>query len=294
MTAPMTGQTCVITGATSGIGRAAAQELAGLGAEVVIVARDGGRGARARDEIAATTGNAATRFELCDLASLGQIRGLADRLLATCPEIHVLVNNAGLTMARHAVTEDGFEHTFAVNHLAPFLMTNLLLDRLQASAPARVVTVSSDAHSGATIPFDNLNGEQGYSAWSVYGWTKMANILFTRELARRTAGTGVTATCLHPGVVATGFGRSAPLVIKLFQVIARPLLLDPKRGADTLVWLASSPEVAGASGGYYVKRKLTEPSPAARDAATARRLWEISERLTSQRSATGLDRQRST
>lgn len=280
MTGIMEGRTCVLTGATSGIGRAAAQELARIGGEVVIVARDAGRGAAACDEVISATGNSATRYELCDLASLDQIRGLADRLLARCPQLHVLVNNAGLTMARHTITEDGFELTFAVNHLAPFLLTGLLLERLRASAPARVVTVSSDAHRGSEIPFDNLNGEHGYSAWSVYGWTKLANILFTHELARRTAGTGITATCLHPGVVATGFGRTAPLVIRLFQSVARPLLLDAKRGADTLVWLASSPEAEGADGGYYVKRQLTEPTAAALDSTTARRLWEVSERLT--------------
>ncbi len=280
MTSSMEGRTCVITGATSGIGRAAAEELAGLGAEVVLVARDRDRGARAREEIATATGNDSIRVEICDLASQGQIRNLADRLLTTCPKIHALINNAGLTMARHTLTEDGFEYTFAVNHLAPFLLTGLLMDRLESSAPARVVTVSSEAHHGSKIPFDNLNGELGYSAWSVYGWTKLANILLTAELGRRMADSGVTATCLHPGVVATGFGRTAPLVIKLFQAIAKPLLLDSKGGADTLVWLASSSEVEGASGGFYVKRKLTEPSPEACDAHTARRLWEVSERLT--------------
>lgn len=276
----MSGRTCVITGATSGIGRAAAEELARRGARVVLVARNPDKGALARDEIVSATGNDAISVERCDLAAQVQVRSLADRLLASPHEIHVLINNAGLTMARHAVTEDGVEHTLAVNHLAPFLLTVLLRERLTASAPARVVTVSSDAHHGAAIPFDNLNGEHGYSGWSVYGWTKLANILFTRELARRTEGLGITATCLHPGVVATGFGRTAPLVIKWFQRIARPLLLDSRRGADTLVWLASSSDVQGASGGYYVKRRLTEPSPAAMDAGTARRLWETSERLT--------------
>jgi NAD(P)-dependent dehydrogenase (short-subunit alcohol dehydrogenase family) len=276
----VTGRTCVITGATSGIGRAAAESLAAKGARLVIVARDSERGARARHEIVSATGNQAVRAEICDLASQRQIRELADRLLATEGVLHVLVNNAGLTMARHTLTEDGREYTFAVNHLAPFLLTGLLLDRLVDSAPSRVVTVSSDAHHGAQIPFDNLDGERGYSAWSVYGWTKLANVLFTRELARRTADTNVTATCLHPGVVATGFGRTAPMVISLFQKVARPLLLDARRGADTLVWLASSPDVEGESGGYYVRRMLKEPSAAARDDATARRLWKVSARLT--------------
>jgi NAD(P)-dependent dehydrogenase (short-subunit alcohol dehydrogenase family) len=277
----MDGRVCVITGATSGIGRAAASELAALGARVVIVARDPGRGAAARDEIAEETGNREVALEVADLASQRQVRELAARLLASLPEIHVLINNAGLTLGERRLTEDGLEETFAVNHLAPFLLTNLLLDRLRSSAPARVVTVASAAHRGAAIPFDDLNGERGFSGWLAYGWTKLANILFTAELARRLDGSGVTATCLHPGVVATGFAREGPLLIREFQRwVGRLLLLDPKRGADTLVWLASSPEVAGASGGYYDKRRLVVPSRAARDAAAARRLWQLSERLT--------------
>ena len=277
----MDGRVCVITGATSGIGRAAASELAALGARVVIVARDPVRGAAARDEISRETRNHEVALEVADLKSQRQVRDLAARLLAALPEIHVLVNNAGLALAERRLTEDGLEETFAVNHLAPFLLTNLLLDRLRASAPARVVTVASAAHRGAVIPFDDLNGERGFSGWLAYGWTKLANILFTVELARRLEGSGVTATCLHPGVVATGFGREGPLLIREFQRwVGRLLLLDPQRGADTLVWLMSSPEVAGASGGYYVKRRLQTPSRAARDAAAARRLWKVSERLT--------------
>lgn len=280
-TKPMDGRVCVITGATSGIGRAAAGELAALGARVVIVARDPVRGAAARDEISRETRNHEVALEVADLKSQRQVRDLAARLLAALPEIHVLVNNAGLALAERRLTEDGLEETFAVNHLAPFLLTSLLLDRLRASAPARVVTVASAAHRGAVIPFDDLNGERGFSGWLAYGWTKLANILFTAELARRLDGSGVTATCLHPGVVATGFGREGPLLIREFQRwVGRLLLLDPQRGAETLVWLASSPEVAGASGAYYVKRRLVTPSRAARDAAAAHRLWLLSERLT--------------
>jgi len=277
----MDGRVCVITGATSGIGRAASSELAALGARVVIVARDPGRGAAVRDEIARETGNHEVVLEVADLKSQRQVRELAARLLASLPEIHVLVNNAGLTLAERRLTEDGLEETFAVNHLAPFLLTNLLLERLRSSAPARVVTVASAAHRGAAIPFDDLNGERGFSGWLAYGWTKLANILFTIELARRLEGSGVTATCLHPGVVATGFGREGPLLVREFQrLLGRVFLLDPTQGADTLVWLASSPEVAGASGGYYAKRRLVTPSRAARDAAAACRLWQESERLT--------------
>ena len=277
----MDGRVCVITGATSGIGRAAAEQLASLGARLVIVARDPARGAAARDEIVAATGNREVALEIADLASQRQVRELAARLLAAEPEIHVLVNNAGLALGERRLTEDGLEETFAVNHLAPFLLTNLLLERLRGSSPARVVTVASAAHRGAAIPFDDLNGERGFSGWIAYGWTKLANILFTAELARRLAGSGVTATCLHPGVVATGFGREGPFLVREFQrLLGRVFLLDPKQGADTLVWLASSPEMEGASGGYYAKRRLATPSRAAGDAAAARRLWQESERLT--------------
>ena len=277
----MDGRVCVITGATSGIGRAAAEQLAALGARLVIVARDPARGAAARDEIVAATGNREVALEIADLASQRQVRELAARLLAAEPEIHVLVNNAGLALGERRLTEDGLEETFAVNHLAPFLLTNLLLERLRGSSPARVVTVASAAHRGAVIPFDDLNGERGFSGWIAYGWTKLANILFTAELARRLAGSGVTATCLHPGVVATGFGREGPFLVREFQrLLGRVFLLDPKQGADTLVWLASSPEMEGASGGYYAKRRLATPSRAAGDAAAARRLWQESERLT--------------
>lgn len=276
----MEGRVCVITGATSGIGRSAARDLAALGARVVIVGRSEERAEAARREIEQATGGRKVEVEIADLASQAQVRALAARLLSACPEIHVLVNNAGLTLSERHLTEDGIEETFAVNHLAPFLLTTLLLDRLGASAPARVVTVASDAHRGARIPFDDLNADSGFSGWAAYSWTKLANILFTTELARRIEGTGVTATCLHPGVVATRFGNEGPWFIRLFQRLARPFLIDADRGADTLVWLAASPEVAGASGGYYVRRKLEEPSRAARDAAAARRLWDISERLT--------------
>jgi retinol dehydrogenase-14 len=276
----MDGRVCVLTGTTSGIGRAAAFDLAALGATLVMVARDRDRAEAVRQEVVAGTGNRAVEVETVDLASQAQIRALAGRLVAAHPEIHVLANNAGLTLSERRVTEDSLEETFAVNHLAPFLLTNLLLDRLRASAPARVVTVASDAHHGSTIPFDDLNATSGYSGWAAYGWSKLANILFTLELARRLEGTGVTATCLHPGVVATGFGRQGPWFVRAFQKVSSRFLLDPKQGADTLVWLASSPDVEGASGGYYVKRKLTEPSRAARDAAAASRLWRVSEQLT--------------
>jgi NAD(P)-dependent dehydrogenase (short-subunit alcohol dehydrogenase family) len=273
----MKGKICVVTGATSGIGKAAATALAGLGATVVLVGRDRGRTEAAAAEIAPVS--ASPRAEVADLASLGQVRGLAGRL-AGLERIDVLINNAGLVLGERRITPDGLEHVFALNHLAPFLLTNLLLPKLAASAPARVVTVASDAHSAARLDLSDPNLEHGWDSWRSYSNSKLANILFTRELARRLAATGVTANCAHPGVVRTGFGRESRPLLKLGITIARPFMLSPERGADTIVYLASSPDVAGQTGGYYVKRQRREPSAAARDDAAARQLWELSEKLT--------------
>ena len=274
----MNGKVCVVTGATSGIGKAAATALARMGAQIVLVGRDQGRLEATAAEIGA---NAAVppKAEIADLASMEQVRALAGRL-GELERIEVVVNNAGLVLGERRVTEDGFEHVFAVNHLAPFLLTNLLLPKLTGSAPARVVTVTSDAHSAAKLDLDDPNLEHGWDSWRSYANSKLANILFTRELARRLDGTGVTANCAHPGVVRTGFGREGKPLLRLGTTIARPFFLSPERGADTIVYLASSPDVAGETGGYYVKRQRREPSAAARDDAAARRLWDISEKLT--------------
>lgn len=274
----MKGTVCVVTGATSGIGRAAATALAKLGATVVMVGRDRGRTEAAAAQIAAVSASP-PRTEIADLASLEQVRGLAGRL-AGLERIDVLINNAGLVLGERRLTPDGLEHVFALNHLAPFLLTNLLLPTLTASAPARVITVTSDAHSAARLDFSDPNLEHGWDSWRSYANSKLANILFTRELARRLDGTGVTANCAHPGVVRTGFGRESRPLLKLGITIARPFMLSPKRGADTIVYLASSPDVAGQTGGYYVKRQRREPSAAARDDTAARELWELSERMT--------------
>jgi len=274
----MKGTVCVVTGATSGIGRAAATALAKLGATVVMVGRDRGRTEAAAAQIAAVSASP-PRTEIADLASLEQVRGLAGRL-AGLERIDVLINNAGLVLGERRLTPDGLEHVFALNHLAPFLLTNLLLPTLTASAPARVITVTSDAHSAARLDLHDPNLEHGWDSWRSYANSKLANILFTRELARRLDGTGVTANCAHPGVVRTGFGRESRPLLKLGITIARPFMLSPERGADTIVYLASSPEVAGQTGGYYVKRQRREPSAAARDDTAARELWELSERMT--------------
>jgi len=274
----MKGKVCVVTGATSGIGKAAATALARMGSQVVLVGRDRGRAEAAAAEIGAI-GTVPPKVEIADLASLEQVRALAGRL-ASLERVDVLINNAGLVLGERRVTEDGFEHVFAVNHLAPFLLTSLLLPKLTGSAPARVVTVTSDAHSAAKLDLDDPGQEHGWNSWRSSANSKLANILFTRELARRLDGTGVTANCAHPGTVRTGFGREGKPLLRLGTTIARPFFLSPERGADTIVYLASSPDVAGQTGGYYVKRQRREPSAAARDDATARRLWDISEKMT--------------
>ena len=274
----MNGKVCVVTGATSGIGKAAATALARLGGGVVLVGRDRGRAEAAAAEIGAIS-TVPPKVEIADLASMEQVRALAGRL-AALERIDVLINNAGLVLGEHRVTQDGFEHVFAVNHLAPFLLTNLLLPKLTGSAPARVITVTSDAHSAAKLDLDDPNLEHGWDSWRSYANSKLANILFTRELARRLDGTGVTANCVHPGVVRTGFGRESKPLMRFGMTLARPFFLSPERGADTIVYLASSPDVAGETGGYYVKRQRREPSAAARDDAAARKLWDISEKMT--------------
>jgi len=274
----MSGRTCVVTGATSGIGKATALALARLGARVVLVGRDRARGEAAAEQVAAVS-TSPPRLEIADLASMGQVRELGARLSAV-DRIDVLVNNAGLMAGQRRVTPDGFEHVFAVNHLAPFLLTNLLLAKLAAAAPARVVTVTSDAHTAARLDLDDPHLEHGWDSWRAYANSKLANILFTTELARRLDGANVTANCAHPGMVRTRFGRDLRPLLRLGVTLGRPFMLSPQRGAGTIVYLASSPAVAGQTGGYYVRRQRREPSAAARDNAAARRLWMLSEELT--------------
>ena len=275
---PMNGQVCVVTGANSGIGKAAALTLARFGAEVILVCRDSARGEAARAEIAAAAAAGPPRLEIADLSSMSEVRDLAG--LGALGRLDVLINNAGLVLGERRTSADGFEYTFALNHLAPFLLTNLLREQLAASAPARVITVSSAAHRGARLDLDDVQLAGHFNGWRAYANSKLANILFTTELARRLTGTGVTANCLHPGTVNTGFGRDGSRLLRLGLDLGRRFLRTAGQGADTVVYLASSPDVAGATGGYYVNRKLRTPSRAARDQATARRLWEISAELT--------------
>ncbi len=279
----MDGAVVVITGGNSGIGREAAVSLAGLGAIVVIAARDDTKGAAAAEDVRARSrGGEATAMSL-DLASSASIRAFADDVQDRYDRLDVLVNNAGAILSTRQLTEDGFEATFGVNHLGHFLLTELLRDRLVASAPARVVNVSSVAHRFAPgFSFaDPQFSVRAYHGTAAYNQSKLANVLFTLELARGLAGTGVTSNCLHPGAVRSGFGSADDTVgiERALLAIGRPFLVSPRRGARTITHLASSPEVEGVTGQYFVRCRMHEPSAAGRDPDAARRLWELSEEL---------------
>jgi NAD(P)-dependent dehydrogenase (short-subunit alcohol dehydrogenase family) len=278
--ADMSGKVCVVTGASRGIGLETALGLVTLGATVVAVARDPSRGAAAVADIMARSGSGDVHLMVSDLSSQTAIRQLAQELMDRYERIQVLVNNAGAVNMERSVTVDGIETTFAVNHLAYFLLTELLLPRLKASAPARIVNVSSDAHRGGRIRFDDLQGKRHYGGWSAYSQSKLANILFTYELARRLKGTGVTVNCLHPGTVATGFGKNNRGWLKWGVTVAAPFFTKADRGAQTSIYLASSPEVEGISGEYFSRCKAVRSSAASYDEAAARRLWDISAEMT--------------
>lgn len=274
------GKTCIVTGANRGIGRATAQGLAGLGARVVLVARDTTAGEAAVAEIRQATGNRAVELVTADLASQAQVRTLAEALLARCPNLDVLVNNAGLVTRRRTLTPEGIETTFAVNHLAYFLLTNLLLDRLKASAPARIVNVSSEAHQGHRLDFADLQLTHGWRPVKAYSLSKLANVMFTYELARRLAGTGVTVNCLHPGVIATKLLLDYLPLPSVTHPVTNAFAGTPEQGAETPLYLATSPEVEGVTGRYFARRKPRESTAFSYDEAAARRLWEESARLT--------------
>jgi NAD(P)-dependent dehydrogenase (short-subunit alcohol dehydrogenase family) len=277
------GKRTVITGATNGIGLAAATELARRGADLTLVARSEARAADAVRQIKGASKSAAqVDVVLADLASQASIRHLAAELLARYSTIQVLINNAGAIYATRQMSDDGIELTWAVNHLAPFLLTTLLLDRLKASAPARIVTTSSDAPKGAVIPFDDLDGTRswGGAGFTRYGQTKLANILFTTELARRLEGTAVSANCFHPGFVRTGFNRNNGVLMRLGMAISSPFARTPQKGAQTLVWLVDSEEAGAFSGQYFFDLHPLAPSTAAQDAETAAHLWKVSEQQT--------------
>ena len=280
----MQGRVVVITGASSGIGEAAAVALARLGATVVPVGRDRRRLEQVARRVERVNPGGAAEPLRADFASLGQVRELAGALREQHPHIHALVNNAGMVSGSRSLTEDGYESTFAVNHLAPFLLTNLLLDVLEESAPARIVTTSSDAHRSGSIDLDDLQGERKWSAWSAYSNSKLANVLFIRALAKRLDPAEVTANCLHPGVIRTRLGRGTALPIRLGWRVTALFFKSPSRGASTIVHLVSSDDGGQATGEYFVDSRRVHPSRKAQDEDLAERLWEASETLTEIRS----------
>lgn len=268
---------CLITGANAGIGKVTALRLAEMGATVVMVCRDKMKGEAALKEIKQKSGNPKIELLLADLSSQAEIRRLVDAFKTQHTRLDVLVNNAGVYISNRRLTVDGYEMTFAVNHLAYFLLTNLLLDVLKQSAPSRIVSVSSEAHKYGKIEFDNLQGEREYKGIPAYSNSKLENVLFTRELARRLEGTAVTANCLHPGAIGTQLFRNTP---KPIEWIIKLLTMSPEKGAETSVYLASSSAVEGVTGKYFEKKKEKQPSLKAQDDNLARKLWEVSERLT--------------
>ncbi len=278
-TGDMTGRVCVVTGATRGIGRATAEGLAQLGATTVLVARRREDGERVAREIAAKA-SVTPAVVSADLSSQASIRQAAAELARRYPRVHVLINNAGVIPARREVTVDGLEMQFAVNHLAYFLLTNLLLQELRAGTPSRIINVSSGAHDGARLQFDDLQSEREYQPRAVYSRSKLANVLFTYELARRLKGSGVTANCLSPGVVATGMLADYMGVPRTGGASASSFGASPERGAQTSIYLATSPDVEGVTGKYFEKSRAIRSSQESYDEAAARRLWEVSERLT--------------
>ncbi|MBX6312728.1 MAG: SDR family oxidoreductase [Isosphaeraceae bacterium] len=277
----MGGKICLVTGATAGIGAVTAEELARRGAQVILVGRDRSKCETTATRIRERTDNSAVEFLVADLSAQAEVRRLAREFQERYPRLDVLVNNAGAMFGQRQETVDGIERTFALNHLAYFLLTNLLLDTLKASAPARIVVVSSEAHRMAKgLDFDDLQHQRWYKPFRVYCESKLANLLFTYELARRLRGTGVTANALHPGFVATNFMAGEGFAHWSLRRAARLFAISPEEGAKTSVYLAASPEVEGVSGAYFVKQKPVPSSPASRNEAAARRLWQISEELT--------------
>jgi NAD(P)-dependent dehydrogenase (short-subunit alcohol dehydrogenase family) len=289
----MTGKVVVITGATSGIGKVAAEKLAGMGGRMVVIARDRRRGAATLERLRSINRSAEHTIYYADLSRLAEMKRVAAEIAAAEPRIDVLINNAGALFARRHLTEDGLELTFATNHLAYFVVSLGLLDRVRASAQSRIINTSSDAHKKALLDFSDLQSARAYGAslwrtvwfggpgFKVYALSKLCNILFTRELARRLQGTGITVNCFHPGLVDTRFGDESGGFISWGVRAAKHLAISPETGAATLVYLASSPEVAGATGQYFFECRPVTPTRQAQDDRAARALWQESERLSS-------------
>lgn len=276
----MEGKTCVVTGANSGIGKATAAGLAMMGARVVMVSRDAQRGETARAEIQSPPGADSPDLLLADLSSQEAIRGLAAEIHAGYKTLDVLVNNAGALVSPRLETVDGLEYTFALNHLAPFLLTHLLLDLLEDSAPARIVNVTSEAHAMGRIRFDDLQGRRRYRALGAYNQSKLGSVLFTYELARRLGGSGVTVNSVHPGGVNTNFASHAHGVFPAVFRLLKPLMRSPEKGAETVLYAAAAPEMEGVTGQYLVDREARASSRRSNDEDLARRLWDVSAQLT--------------
>src|SRR5881296_2848843 len=276
MSAPMGDRVFLVTGANSGIGKATALGLARLGGTVVMACRSATRGEAARQDIVRDSGNSKVYLEIVDLASEDSTRSFAEEFKRKYPRLDVLINNAGVYTPHREVTPDGLERTFEVNYLSGFLLTHLLLDLLEKSAPSRIVNVSSSAHSGGTIHFDDLQGERRYGGFGAYNQSKLAQILFTKELARRLQGTGVTVNACHPGVIRTNLGIGGASVVVRF---VRMFFKGPAKGAETPIYLATSPDVEGVTGKYFANKRVREPSRAAQDPDVARRLFDVSVNL---------------
>lgn len=281
----MQGKVCLVTGATSGIGEVTARALAQLGATVIVVGRRPERGAATVECIRAATGNPSVEFMLADLSAQAQIHQLAQQFKSRYQQLHVLVNNAGAWITARQESDDGIEMTFALNHLGYFFLTNLLLDTLKASAPARIINLSSYGHQRAQMNFDDLQAQKRYDGLQVYRQSKLANVLFTYELARRLEGTGVTVNAVNPGLVATRFGFNnlgfipngvINLLIRLYGLA----WISAEQGAQTSIYLATSPDVEGVSEKYFVKEKEVPSSPASYDRVAAQQLWQVSETMT--------------
>ncbi len=279
----MNGKICLITGATSGIGKSTAFELARLGATVIIVGRNEETGKLVQHELQEASGNPSTDFLLADLSSQNSVRALAQTFKAKYKQLHVLINNAGTFFTKRRVTKDGLEMTLAVNYLSRFLLTNLLLDVLKQSAPSRIINVAGMYHTKGEINFDDINLEQDYSGSRTNSQAKLADVLFTKALARKLDGTNVTVNCLHPGVVRTGSiykDPDAPFSMKLMYKLFSPFFKSPKKGAETSVYLATSDEVDGVTGKYFASKKIRKSAQKTYDPELQERLWELSVQLT--------------